>query len=215
MSTLDAPPSAVLAPSPRSRLHRRAHRGSHERAVIDPILDEALVCHVGFLREGAPCVIPTSFVRVADAIYLHGAAGSHMLAALASGADLSIAVTLLDGLVLSRTAFHHSVNYRSVVLFGRAVAVDDPAAKRRAMDALLDKLEPGRSAACRPPSDAELGATRVIALPLTEASAKIRSGPPLADHGEDAALPHWAGVIPIQLVRCAPVPAPDVQPAGG
>ena len=198
----------TLEVTERTRVRRKPGRGSHERAVIDQILDEGLVCHLAFLAAGSPVVLPTTQVRIDDAIYVHGSAASHMLRALAAGADVAVAVTLLDGLVLSRTAFHHSVNYRSVVLFGRATLVEDPAEQRRALAALLDELVAGRSAACRPPTDAELAATKVLALPIEEASAKIRSGPPLPDEGDDAALPYWAGVIPIELVRGVPIAAP-------
>lgn len=199
----------TLEVTERTRVRRKPGRGSHERAVIDAILDEALVCHIAFVGHGSPVVLPTTQVRDGDAIYVHGSSASHMLRTLAGGVDISVAVTLLDGLVLSRTAFHHSVNYRSVVLFGRAVLVEDPAEKRAALAALVDKLVAGRSAACRPPNDAELAATKLLALPIEEASAKIRSGPPLADEGEDAALPFWAGVIPLHTTRGAPIAAPD------
>lgn len=201
--------SRTLEVTDRTRVRRKPGRGSHERAVIDQILDEALVCHVAFVGHGAPVVLPTTQVRVGDAIYVHGSAASHMLRTLAGGVDVSVAVTLIDGLVLSRTAFHHSVNYRSVVLFGRAALVEEPALKRRALAALVDKLVPGRSSACRPPNDAELAATKLLALSIEEASAKIRSGPPLADEGEDAALPYWAGVIPLYTTHGAPITAPD------
>ena len=201
--------SRTLEVTDRTRVRRKPGRGSHERAVIDQILDEALVCHVAFVGHGAPVVLPTTQVRVDDAIYVHGSAASHMLRTLAGGVDVSVAVTLIDGLVLSRTAFHHSVNYRSVVLFGRAALVEEPALKRRAFAALVDKLVAGRSSACRPPNDAELAATQLLALPIEEASAKIRTGPPLADEGEDAALPYWAGVIPLHTTHGAPITAPD------
>lgn len=185
----------------RTRLRRKAQRGSHDRAVIDAILDEALVCHVAFAADHGPVVLPTTFVRIADDVYLHGAAGNAMLSALADGRDACLAVTLLDALVLARTAMHHSVNYRSVVVFGRARRIDDPAHKRAALAALLDKIEPARSTACRLPDDKELAATQVIALPLSEASAKARTGPPLPDEGEDADLPYWAGIVPIVTTR--------------
>lgn len=201
--------SRTLEVTDRTRVRRKPGRGSHERAVIDQILDEALVCHIAFVGHGAPVVLPTTQVRVGDAIYVHGSAASHMLRTLAEGVDVSVAVTLIDGLVLSRTAFHHSVNYRSVVLFGRASLVEEPALKQRALAALVDKLVAGRSSACRPPNDAELAATKLLALPIEEASAKIRSGPPLADEGEDAALPYWAGVIPLHTTHGAPITAPD------
>lgn len=191
----------------RTKLRRKAQRGSHDRAVIDAILDEALVCHVAFTAEHGPVVLPTTFVRIADELFLHGAAGNAMLTALAEGRDACVAVTLLDALVLARTAFHHSVNYRSVVVFGRARRIDDPARKRAVLDALVDKIEPARSTACRPPDAKELAATQVIALPLAEASAKIRTGPPLPDTGDDAALPYWAGVIPLVTERGPRMPA--------
>jgi len=185
----------------RTRLRRKPQRGSHDRAVIDAILDEALVCHVAFASDHGPLVLPTTFVRIADELYLHGAAGNAMLSALADGRDACLSVTLLDALVLARSAMHHSVNYRSVVVFGRAHRVEDPAHKRAVLAALLDKMEPARSTACRPPNDKELAATQVIALPLSEASAKARTGPPLPDEDEDAQLPYWAGVIPIVTTR--------------
>jgi nitroimidazol reductase NimA-like FMN-containing flavoprotein (pyridoxamine 5'-phosphate oxidase superfamily) len=189
----------------RTKLHRKPARGSHDRAVIDAILDEAIVCHVGF---PGPTVIPTTHVRVGDTLYLHGSAASHMLRTLATGAEICVCVTLVDALVLARAAMHHSVNYRSVVLFGRARAVEDRGEKLAALAALVDHVVPGRSAACRPPNEKELIATMVIAVPIAEASAKIRTGPPLPDDAEDAALPYWAGIIPLTTVRGEPVNAP-------
>jgi nitroimidazol reductase NimA-like FMN-containing flavoprotein (pyridoxamine 5'-phosphate oxidase superfamily) len=198
----------------RTTLRRKPARGSHDRAVIDAILDEAIVCHVAF---PGPVVLPTTHVRVGDTLYLHGSAANHMLKTLAGGCEVCVAVTLLDALVLARAAMHHSVNYRSVVIFGRARAVEDRTEKLAALAALIDHVVPGRSAACRPPNDKELRATMVIALPVIEASAKIRSGPPLPDDEEDAALPFWAGVIPLETIRRPAIPAPgcDVPlPAG-
>ncbi|MBL0216758.1 MAG: pyridoxamine 5'-phosphate oxidase family protein [Myxococcales bacterium] len=193
----------------RTKVRRKPTRGSHERAQIDAILDEALICHVGFASEHGPVVIPTTHVRVGDHLYIHGSAASHMLRSLAQGIEVSICVTLLDALVLSRTAFHHSVNYRSVVLFGTATLVEDTPTKLAALAALIDRVVPGRSAACRPPNDKELAATSVLGLAITEASAKARSGPPLADEGSDLALPYWAGVIPLHSSRGTPINAPD------
>jgi uncharacterized protein len=187
----------------RTKLHRRANRGSHDRAVIHAIVDEALVCHVAFAAP-APVVIPTTHVRLGEQLYIHGATANHMLASIAER-DAAIAITLLDGLVLARTAFHHSVNYRSVVVFGRGRPVTDPPEKRRALAALLDKLVPHRSEACRAPNDAELTATAMIAFPLVEASAKIRTGPPVAEDGDDAVLPYWSGVIPLVTTRGEPI----------
>lgn len=194
--------------SDRTQLHRKPARGSHDRAVVEAILDEALVCHVAFVSPRGPVVLPTTCVRIADRLYVHGSAANGMLRTLSEGIDVSVAATLLDGLVLSRTAFHHSVNYRSVVVFGRATRVDDVAEKQRALAALIDKLVPGRSAECRAPNDAELAATLVLALPIEEASAKVRSGPPLPDDPPDAQLSYWAGVIPVITSRGTPIPAP-------
>jgi uncharacterized protein len=193
----------------RTRFGRKAQRGSYDRAVVHAILDEALVCHVGFVTPRGPFVIPTLHARIDDQLLIHGAVKNHMLGALVDGTELSIAVTLVDGLVLARTAFHHSMNYRSVVLFGRATEVTERVAKRAALDALVDRSAPGRSAACRPANAKELAATRVLAIPITEATAKVRSGPPLPDDGEDAELPYWAGVIPLHTTRGSPINAPD------
>ena len=188
----------------RTRLRRKPQRGSHDRAVIDSILDEALVCHVAL---PGPVVLPTSFVRMGDYVYVHGAATNGMLSRLGEGMDVCVAVTLLDALVLAKTALHHSVNYRSVVIFGRGERVDDPARKRASLVALLDKVMEGRSRDCRLPDDKELAATQIIAVPVTEASAKVRSGPPLDETGDDAALPYWAGVIPLITTRGEPISA--------
>jgi nitroimidazol reductase NimA-like FMN-containing flavoprotein (pyridoxamine 5'-phosphate oxidase superfamily) len=201
--------ATALPVTARTKLRRKPTRGSHERAAIDAILDEALICHVGFVGEHGPVVIPTTHVRVGDQLYIHGSTANHMLGSLAGGIDACVTVTLLDGLVLARTAFHHSVNYRSVVLFGRAVPLDDMRAKLAALAALVDHISPNRSSACRPPNAKELAATAVLGLPIAEASAKIRSGPPLADDGEDLTLPCWAGVIPLHTSRGAPITAPD------
>jgi nitroimidazol reductase NimA-like FMN-containing flavoprotein (pyridoxamine 5'-phosphate oxidase superfamily) len=202
-----APPA--LAVTDRTKLHRKPARGSHERATIDAILDEAWISHVACVAEPGPVVIPTMHVRVGDQLYLHGSVASRMLHALSGGIDACIAVTLLDGLVLSRIAIHHSVNYRSAVLFGRAVMIEDTAAKLAALAALIDRVEPNRSAACRPPNAKELARTMVLGMAIAEASSKVRSGPPLADEGEDMHLPYWAGTIPLHTVHGAPVNAPD------
>lgn len=191
-----------MEPTDRSRVRRRAQRGTYDDAVIHAILDEALVCHVAL---PGPRVIPTTHVRIDDALYLHGSTANHLLTTLARGAEACIAVTLLDALVLGRTAMHHSVNYRSVVLFGRGRLVTDEDEQRRALAALLDKVAPQRSRHCRPPDDRELAATQVIAFPITEASAKIRAAPPLVDDA-DLALPYWSGLIPLATVRGTPKP---------
>ena len=203
--------TTTLPITDRTKVRRKPQRGSHERAVIDAILDEALICHVGFATELGVVVIPTTHVRVEDDLYIHGSAASHMLRSLAHGIAVSVCVTLLDELVLSRTAFHHSVNYRSVVMFGTATPVENTVQKLAALAALIDRVVPNRSAGCRPPNAKELAATSVLALPITEASAKIRSGPPLPDEGEDLALPYWAGTIGLRTSRGTPVNAPDCK----
>ncbi|MEO8554063.1 MAG: pyridoxamine 5'-phosphate oxidase family protein [Kofleriaceae bacterium] len=186
----------------RTKLRRKPARGSHDREVIDRICDEALICHVGFVAPHGPVVIPTTFVRVGPELHIHGSVGSAMLTALVEGGSACIAITLLDALVLAKTALHHSANYRSVLAFGRAREVTEREEKLGSLTRLLDKIEPGRSRACRLPNDKELKMTRVVALALTEASAKIRTGPPLAEeHPEDAALPFWAGIIPLVATR--------------
>ncbi|HXA30394.1 MAG TPA: pyridoxamine 5'-phosphate oxidase family protein [Candidatus Angelobacter sp.] len=183
----------------RTRLRRLPERGSHDWDVISAILDEALVCHVGFPGDGgAPVVIPTAHVRVGSMLYLHGAPASRMLRTVGSGVDVCVVATVLDGLVLARSLFHHSFNYRSVVAFGRAVEVVDLEEKRRALMGFAEHVLRGRSAEARQPSAGELKATRVLALRLDEASAKVRTGPPL-DDAEDVALPIWAGVVPVGL----------------
>jgi nitroimidazol reductase NimA-like FMN-containing flavoprotein (pyridoxamine 5'-phosphate oxidase superfamily) len=195
--------SDSLAVTDRTRLRRRAQRGSHERAAVEAILDEALVCHIAVSAEDGPLVLPTTHVRVGEFLYVHGSSQNQLLSRLTSG-PACIVATLLDGLVLAKTAFHHSVNYRSAVLFGTGRLVTDLAEKRRVLAALLDKLVTGRSSACRPPNDAELEATQVVAFPIDEASAKARTGPPLPESGRDADLPFWTGVIPLLQQRGEP-----------
>ena len=195
------------APSPRTTVRRRAHRGRYERELVHAILDEALVCHVGFESEHGPVVLPTMHARIDDTLYLHGAVANAMLRSLATGAPVCVTATLLDGLVLARSAFHHSMNYRSVVVFGMATAVEDPAAKRRALEALIERIHPGRWNEARQPTASELRQTLVVSLPLAEASAKVRSGPPI-DDDEDYALDVWAGEIPLRTVRMEAVPDP-------
>jgi nitroimidazol reductase NimA-like FMN-containing flavoprotein (pyridoxamine 5'-phosphate oxidase superfamily) len=197
-------PTTPLRATDRSTLRRHAERGVRDRASVHAILDEALVCHAGFAVDGAPWVVPTAFARVGDHLYLHGASGSFALRSLCSGIEACVTVTLLDGLVLARSAFHHSMNYRSVVLFGRAERVDEEEEKRAALLAIVDHLEPGRSERSRPPSPAELRATLVARFPIDEGSAKVRTGGPVDDPA-DLALGHWAGVIPVRLVRGEPV----------
>jgi nitroimidazol reductase NimA-like FMN-containing flavoprotein (pyridoxamine 5'-phosphate oxidase superfamily) len=198
-------PGPDYAVTERTRVRRYAKRASYDRALVHSILDEALVCHVGFVHEGEPYVIPTTFAREGDVLYVHGAVANRMLASLSGGGRICITVTLLDGLVLARSFMHHSMNYRSVVAVGAAREVTDPDEKRRAFAALIERVEPGRSRRSRPANDEELRVTRVLAFPLVEVSAKQRSGPPL-DAPEDLVLPYWAGVIPLKLTPGEPIP---------
>jgi uncharacterized protein len=193
------------SPTPRTRVRRLPKRGVYDRDTIDAILDEGLVCHVGFVHDHQPVVIPTLYARVGDVVYFHGSAASRMLRTLADGVEACLTVTLIDGLVLARSAFHHSANYRSAVVFGRARLIEDRAEKLAALEAFAERAVPGRWAEVRPPTAKELKATTVLSLPLDEASAKIRSGPPVDDE-EDYALDIWAGVIPLRLVAGEPVP---------
>jgi uncharacterized protein len=203
----DTPPA-----SNRVRLRRKRERGSHERATIDAILDEALVAHLGIADEqGQPFVIPTLHARRGDLVYLHGSTASRTLRALHAGAPVCLTVSLLDGLVLARAAMHHSANYRSAMLLGTARAVEAPAEKLAALQAIVEHIVPGRWAEVRPPTEKELKATTVLALAIDEASAKVRSGPPLDDE-PDYDLPVWAGVIPIASEAGEPQPDPRVAP---
>ncbi|MGH9025851.1 MAG: pyridoxamine 5'-phosphate oxidase family protein [Acidimicrobiia bacterium] len=198
--------------SARTTVHRLAERGQYDRETIDAILDKARVCHVGFVVDGQPYVIPTLHVRVGERLILHGAPANQMLRTLKDGADACVTVTLIDGLVLSRSWFHTSVNYQSVVVVGRAVEVSDPDEKRAALRELVEHVVPGRSDDARPPTDAELRATLVLALPLTEASAKVRAGP-AKEEPDDVALRHWSGVVPLALQVSAPPWADADTPA--
>jgi uncharacterized protein len=198
-----------LEATDRSRVRRREQRASYDRELVHRILDEALVCQVAFAVGEQPFVLPTNHGRLGDTLYLHGAVASRMLSVLAGGIPVCVTVTLLDGLVLARSAFHHSMNYRSVVLFGNARKVTDPDEIRSALEAIVEHVVPGRSRHARPPSDAELAATSVVALPIDEGSAKIRSGPPI-DAAGDLAHPAWAGVIPLRLVPGAAEPAAEL-----
>lgn len=200
---------ASYTPTERTRLQRSAKRGSYDRTLVHGILDEALVCHVGFVHHGQPFVIPTAFARVGERLYLHGALANRMLGAMSQGLPVCVTVTLLDGLVLARSAFHHSMNYRSVVVLGTAETVHGEAEKRAAFDALVERVRPGRSREARPANEVELRTTLVLALDLIEVSAKVRTGPPL-DAAEDLAYPCWAGVIPLALGAGAPIE--DVPP---
>lgn len=200
-----------LAQTPRTTLKRLPKRGSHQREVVNQILDEGFICHVGFMVNGQPFVIPTGYARVSDRLLIHGSQASRMLRALEKGIDVCVTVTLIDGLVLARSAFHHSMNYRSVVVFGRATLIERREEKLAALLALSEHIIPRRWHDVREPTESELQQTTVLWLPLDEASAKIRSGPPLDDE-EDYALPVWAGVVPLRMVAGAPIPDPRLPP---
>ena len=184
--------------SARTTVQRLPKRGVYDRETVYAILDEGLVCHVGFSVDGQPYVIPTAYCRIGDVLYVHGSAASRMLKALAGGVPACVTVTLLDGLVLARSAFHHSMNYRSAVVLGTARLVTAADEKSRALEAIVEHIVPGRGADARPPSANELLATSVLALPIEEGSAKVRTGPPL-DDPEDMGLDVWAGVVPLRL----------------
>jgi uncharacterized protein len=200
--------SDTIAVTDRTKVRRLADRGRYERDTIHAIVDEALICHAGFVVDGAPVVIPTIHWREGDTLYVHGSAASRMLRSLRDGVEACVTITLVDGLVLARSAFHHSMNYRSVVVFGKAREVTGEE-KLRALDSLVEHVVRGRSRDIRPPNEKELRQTLVLALPLEEASAKIRTGGPV-DDDEDYALPIWAGVVPLRLTPSAPVADRDV-----
>ncbi|GGV01620.1 hypothetical protein GCM10010275_45900 [Streptomyces litmocidini] len=196
---------------------RSRHRASYDKDLVRSILDEAYVCHLGFVRDGAPVVLPTLFGRVGERLYVHGSTGSRPLRAAgdgvtAPGLPVCLTVTHVDGLVLARSAFHHSLNYRSVVVHGTARQVTDPEELRTALDALVDQVVPGRSADSRPGNAKELAATSVIRLDLDEVSAKVRTGGP-DDDPEDLGLPYWSGVVPVRGGYGTPVPADDLDPS--
>ncbi len=191
----------------RTQIRQRPTRASYDRAAAYAVLDEALVASVGFVDDGQPLVIPMAFARDGERLLLHGASKSRLQLLLAEGAPLCVTVTLLDGIVLARSAMHHSMNYRSVVVLGRASEIVEESDKRRALDRLVDHVLPGRAQATRAANPSELRATRVFGLPLEEVSVKARSGGPLEDR-EDLELSHWAGVIPLALRASAPVPDP-------
>ena len=201
-----------FTPTERTQVRRLPARGAYDSETIFRILDEGLVCHIGFLADGQPFVIPAGYARVGETLYIHGSAASRMLRTLAGGLQVCITVTLLDGLVLARSAFHHSMNYRSVVILGHATLVEDPDEKMKALAAFTNHIVHGRWDDVRQPTESELKATAVLALPLEECSAKIRTGPPKDDE-EDYTLPIWAGVVPLKLVPAAPVPDPALKQA--
>jgi nitroimidazol reductase NimA-like FMN-containing flavoprotein (pyridoxamine 5'-phosphate oxidase superfamily) len=201
-------------PTLRTEVRRRPERSEYRREVIEAILDEGLVAHVGFAVDGQPYVMPMTYARSGDRLYLHGSPASRLLRGLRRGLPVCVTVTLLDGLVLARSAFHHSMNYRSVVILGQAVEVRSREEKRTALAAVVEHVVPGRTAATRPPSDREVDGTLVLALPLDEASAKIRSGPPV-DEEADYSLAVWAGEIPVRLQAAEPVPDSCLLPGAG
>ncbi|HEU5064466.1 MAG TPA: pyridoxamine 5'-phosphate oxidase family protein [Gaiellaceae bacterium] len=192
----------------RTEVARHPERGVYDREAIYRILDEALICHVGFVHEGHPFVIPTIHARSGDTLYVHGSPASRMLKELGAGVDVCVTVTLLDGLVLARSVYNHSMNYRSVLVLGRARLLSDPAEKAAALEAVVEHVVPGRWDDARQPTKKELAGTSVLALPLDEASAKVRTGPPM-DFEADLELSVWAGVIPVALRTGTPEGPPD------
>jgi nitroimidazol reductase NimA-like FMN-containing flavoprotein (pyridoxamine 5'-phosphate oxidase superfamily) len=203
----------AFAPTERTRVRRKPERGAYDRATVEAILDEALYCHVATVDErGRPRAIPTIHVRVGDVVYIHGSTGSRTLRDLRDGREVCLVATLLDGLVFARSAAHHSMNYRSAIVYGTAREVTDPDERWRAQSALVDHVCAGRAEQARMPNARELRETMILAIPLEEASAKVRTGPPLDDE-DDVVLPIWAGVLPLGTVAGAPEDAPDL-PAG-
>ena len=198
-------------PSARTRLVREADRAVYNRAAAYKILDEGFICHVGFVVDGQPFVIPTGYGRVGDSLYIHGSAASRMLRRVDEGIAVCVTVTLLDGLVLARSIFNHSMNYRSVVILGTAIAVNDATEKLEALRLLSEHILPGRWVESRQPNERELKATLVMRLPIVEFSAKVRQGPPIDDE-EDYAFPTWAGVIPLTLVPGEPIDDARLMP---
>ncbi|MEV6668146.1 pyridoxamine 5'-phosphate oxidase family protein [Streptomyces nigra] len=208
------PPPGAYTPTDRTVPTRSPERASYDKELVHAILDEAYVCHLGFVRDGAPVVLPTLFARVGETLYVHGSTGSRPLRMTGEpdpGLPVCLTVTHVDALILARSAFHHSINYRSVVVHGTAHQVTDPEEKRLALDALVDHVVPGRSADSRPANKKELAATAVIRLDLGEVSAKLRTGG-VNDEPEDLALPHWAGVVPLRKGYDTPVGDPALAP---
>jgi len=199
-----------FTPTEHTRIKRLPDRGRYDSETVFSILDEGFICHIGFVSDGQPYVIPTGYGRMGETLYIHGSAASRMLRTLSGGVQICVTVTLLDGLVLARSAFHHSMNYRSVVILGRAVPVEDPEEKMRALEALTNHIVHGRWNDVRQPTESEMKATTVLALPLREVSAKVRTGPP-KDDAEDYSLPIWAGVVPLRLAAGEPIPDPKLE----
>src|SRR5215468_12507843 len=200
-----------FTPTDRTQVKRLPWRGKYDADTVYKILDEAFVCHVGFVVDGQPYVIPTNFGRVGDTLYLHGSAASRMLRTLSEGIPVCVTVTLVDGLVLARSAFHHSVNYRSVLVLGTAKLVDDPAEKMEALRLFTEHIMRGRWDEIRWPNEQEMKGTTVLALQLEEVSAKVRTGGPIDDE-EDYALKMWAGVLPLSVAPGAPIPDGRLKP---
>src|SRR5580698_9410496 len=198
--------------TPRTIVNRMRKRASYDRGVVHAILDRSLVCHVGVVIDGTPRVLPTLHARIDDSVFIHGAASNRMIRTAAEGVEVCLTATLIDGLVMARSAFHHSVNYRSAVIFGVAHEVADPERKLAAMRALVEHIAPGRWERSRQPNPKELAATSILELPITEASAKVRTGGPIDDE-EDYALPHWAGVIPLRTDALLPIADARLNPA--
>lgn len=196
--------------TPRTRFRRLAERGTYDRSTVHAILDEGFLCHVGFQVDGRPYVLPTGYARVGETLYLHGSSGSRL--GLRPGTDVCVTVTLVDALVLARSAFHHSMSYRSVMAFGRVRAVTDPEEKDAALQAVVEHIAPGRSQSARGGNRRELAATAVLALDLKEVSAKVRPTTPPIDEDEDYDLPVWAGLLPLRQVPGEPVPDPRLLP---
>lgn len=194
-----------IKPTDRTRVKRLPKRGQYDRGTINAILDEGFICHVGFVADGQPYVIPTGYARIGNDLYIHGSAASRMLRGIAEGIDVCVTITQVDGLVLARSAFHHSINYRSVVILGKAELVETADEKNAVLEAFTEHVIPGRWAEVRWPNELELKATTVLKLPIDEASAKIRTGGPVDDE-EDYAMNIWAGVIPLKLTKSDPIP---------
>jgi nitroimidazol reductase NimA-like FMN-containing flavoprotein (pyridoxamine 5'-phosphate oxidase superfamily) len=211
LATMD---SETYVPTPRTTPNRYRERARYDRETVHRILDESLICHLGYINAGRPAVLPTTHARLGETLYLHGSTGSGPMLAAKAGGNLPVCVTvtLVDALVLARSAMHHSLAYRSAVVMGDARLVEDPAEKLRALHCLLDHIASGRSADCRTPNPRELAMTEVLALDLVEVSAKVRDGGPV-DDPEDLELPYWAGTVPLSVTRGTPVPADDLDPA--
>jgi len=206
------PAASAYARTDRTTFKRLAYRGSYDRATVHAILDEGFICQVAFVAGGKPFVIPTAYGRAGERLLLHGSASNRMLRALVAGSEACISVTLVDGLVFARSAFHHSVNYRSVIVFGRGEEITDPGAKLEALRTIVEHVAPNRWEAVRMPTDDEVAMTKVVAIPIVEASAKVRTGPPIDDEA-DYAMQTWAGVLPLKTVTAEPEPCPRL-PSG-